>query len=33
MGNNNYPKLIDETMNVLNTFSKTARQGGQKTIE
>ena len=30
MGNNKYSRSIDEKMNVLNTFLKTTRHGGQK---
>ena len=30
MGTNNYPRSIDETMNVLNTFAKTNKNYNRK---
>ena len=32
MGTNNYPKSIDETMNILNTFTKTNKNNYAKKI-
>ena len=32
MGTNNYPKSVDETMNILNTFSKTSKAGNGKKL-
>ena len=30
MGTNNYPKSVDETMNILNTFAKTSKNTFEK---
>ena len=32
MGNNNYPKLVDEVMNIFNTFAKTTKTNHTKNL-